>query len=111
MRWKYLGIPVPPGSEYTYSITGYTLLGEIVKRVSGKSLREFTRERIFAPLGMNNTHFRDDHAEIVKHQAYGYVSGEKGGWKLDVSGSSVEVLAVVAKSQAEAWLREAGESK
>ena len=52
-----------PGSEYSYSNTGFTLLGEIVKRVSGKSLREFTTERIFEPLGMTSTHFRDDHAE------------------------------------------------
>jgi CubicO group peptidase (beta-lactamase class C family) len=73
-----------PGSEYSYSNTGFTLLGEIVKRVSGKSLREFTTERIFVPLGMKDTHFRDDHAEIIKHQAYGY-SKEKNGWELSVT--------------------------
>ncbi len=32
----------PPGDGFLYSNTGYTLLGEIVKRVSGKSIREFT---------------------------------------------------------------------
>ena len=73
-----------PGSEYSYSNTGFTLLGEIVKRVSGKSLREFTTERIFVPLGMTSTHFRDDHAEIIKHQAYGY-SHDKGRWELSVT--------------------------
>ena len=73
-----------PGAEYSYSNTGFTLLGEIVKRVSGKSLREFTTERIFVPLGMTRTHFRDDHAEIIKHQAYGY-SKEKAGWELSVT--------------------------
>lgn len=62
----------PPGTKHLYSNTGYTLLGEIVKRVSGKSLREFTTINIFEPLGMKNTHFRDDHAEIVKNIAYGY---------------------------------------
>ncbi len=65
-----------PGEEYRYSNTGYTLLSQIVKRVSGKSFREFTTERIFKPLGMNNTHFRDDHAEIVKNIAYGYIRGK-----------------------------------
>ncbi|HMI51274.1 MAG TPA: serine hydrolase domain-containing protein [Candidatus Saccharimonadales bacterium] len=74
-----------PGSEYSYSNTGYTLLGEIVKRVSGKSLREFTTERIFVPLGMKNTHFRDDHAEIIPHQAYGYSHSDKKGWQLSVT--------------------------
>jgi hypothetical protein len=60
------------------------LLGEIVKRVSGKSLREFTTERIFVPLGMQHTHFRDDHAETIKHQAYGY-SKDKGTWELSIT--------------------------
>ncbi|HEY2469089.1 MAG TPA: serine hydrolase domain-containing protein [Terracidiphilus sp.] len=62
----------PPGTKHLYSNTGYTLLGEVVKRVSGKSLHEFTTENIFRPLGMKNTHFRDDHAEIIKNIAYGY---------------------------------------
>lgn len=61
-----------PGSQYLYSNMGYTLLALVVKRVSGQSLREFTSERIFKPLGMNNTHFRDDHAEIVPGFANGY---------------------------------------
>ena len=67
-----------PGAEYVYCNTGFTLLAQIVKRVSGESLREFTLKRIFQPLGMKSTHFRDDHAEIVKHIAYGYVDGEGG---------------------------------
>ena len=62
-----------PGERHLYCNTGYTLLGQIVKRVSGQSLRAFTTTRIFDPLGMKNTHFRDDHAEIVKGMAYGYV--------------------------------------
>ncbi len=73
-----------PGSRYAYSNTGYTLLAQIVKRVSGKSFREFTTERMFRPLGMRNTHFRDDHAEVVPNVAYGY---EKQGdaFKLSVT--------------------------
>src|ERR1035438_3209018 len=58
-----------PGERHVYCNTGYTLLAQIVKRVSGQSLREFTTARIFEPLGMKNTHFRDNHAEIVKNQA------------------------------------------
>jgi CubicO group peptidase (beta-lactamase class C family) len=61
-----------PGSKHLYSNTGYTLLGQVVKHVSGQSLREFTTARIFEPLNMKSTHFRDDHAEIVKNIAYGY---------------------------------------
>ena len=76
-----------PGAEHLYSNTGYTLLAQIVKRVSGQSLREFTSERIFKPLGMDDTFFRDDFREIVKSQAYGYISeeGAEGSFLLSVT--------------------------
>lgn len=75
-----------PGEQHVYCNTGYTLLAQIVKRVSGQSLREFTTKRIFVPLDMRNTHFRDDHAEVVKHIAYGYVEGDSGnGYRLSVT--------------------------
>lgn len=61
-----------PGERHVYCNTGYTLMGLIVKRVSGLSLREFTTKNIFEPLGMTHTHFRDDHAEVIKHDAVGY---------------------------------------
>ena len=61
-----------PGTRHLYSNSGYTLLAIIVSRVSGKSFRAFTTERIFDPLGMTHTHFRDSFTEIVKNQAYGY---------------------------------------
>jgi len=61
-----------PGDKHVYCNTGYTLMGLIVKRVSGLSLREFTSKNIFEPMGMTHTHFRDDHAEIIKHDALGY---------------------------------------
>ncbi len=61
-----------PGEKYMYSNTGFTLLAIVVKRVSGESFREFTTKNIFQPLGMTHTHFRDDHEEIIKHDALGY---------------------------------------
>jgi CubicO group peptidase (beta-lactamase class C family) len=62
-----------PGSEHLYSNTGYTLLALIVEKVSGLTFRGFTSERLFKPLGMDNTFFRDNFREIVKQQAYGYI--------------------------------------
>jgi CubicO group peptidase (beta-lactamase class C family) len=62
----------PPGSKYLYSNTGFTLLAQVVKHISGQTFRMFTGNRIFSPLGMSHSHFRDDHAEIVKDIAYGY---------------------------------------
>ena len=61
-----------PGDKYMYSNSGFTLLAIVVKRVSGMSFREFTTRNIFQPLGMTHTHFRDDHEEVIKHDALGY---------------------------------------
>ena len=75
-----------PGAEYNYSNTGYVLLGVIVQRASGKSLREFAAERIFRPLGMTVSHFHDDHTQPVRGRAIAYspLSGGGGGWKINV---------------------------
>ncbi|HEX4684581.1 MAG TPA: serine hydrolase [Gemmatimonadaceae bacterium] len=61
-----------PGSKYLYSNTGYALAGLIVQRVSGKTLDEFTRERLFRPLGMVHTRWRDDFTTIVPNRATAY---------------------------------------
>jgi len=74
-----------PGEEYSYSNTGYILLAEIVARVTGQSFREWTTTNIFNPLGMTNTHFHDDHTEIVKNRANSYAPDEKGGFRNVVS--------------------------
>lgn len=61
-----------PGAEYSYSNSGFTMLAEIVRSVTGQSLRKFTDSAIFRPLGMNHTHFHDDYTEIEKNRAYSY---------------------------------------
>ena len=71
-----------PGDDYLYSNSGYFLLGQIVKRVTGKSLREFADERIFQPLGMTHTHFHDDPGHVMKNRAMSYESDGKGGYRI-----------------------------
>ncbi len=61
-----------PGTEYEYCNSGYILLAKIVERVSGKSFAEFTSERIFKPLKMNNSFFLDDPEKIIKNKVYSY---------------------------------------
>lgn len=61
-----------PGSQYLYSNSCYFLMSIIVKRASGKSLREYADEHIFKPLGMKNTQFGDDNRRIIKNRAFGY---------------------------------------
>lgn len=66
-----------PGSEHTYCNTGYFLLAEIVKRVSGMTLRRYADKNIFARLGMASSHFHDDYSEIVRNRACGYKKEKK----------------------------------
>jgi len=61
-----------PGDEFLYSNTGYALLSIVVRRASGQSLRTFAAERIFKPLGMTHTEFRDDHTALIPERALGY---------------------------------------
>ena len=67
-----------PGLEYAYSNTGYNLLAAVVEKITGKSFREWTDENIFKPIGMNASHFLDDHTKIIKNLAYSYSTNEKG---------------------------------
>lgn len=64
-----------PGEDFLYSNTGFTLLAEVVARVSGQSFTRFTKLNIFNPLGMTNTIFYDDHEKIVQNRAYSYYRG------------------------------------
>lgn len=61
-----------PGEKYMYCNTGFTLLAEVVARVSGKTFDQFTQDRMFKPLQMTNSLFYEDHQRIVKNRAYSY---------------------------------------
>lgn len=72
-----------PGTRHLYCNTGYTLLAEVVARVSSSSFPDFTADNVFRPLGMKNTHFHDDHERIVANRAYSY-KNVGGRWKRSV---------------------------
>jgi len=61
-----------PGTHWSYSNTGFNLAAIIVSRVSGMPFTDFTRERLFTPLGMTSTSWRDDFTRIVKGRAIAY---------------------------------------
>jgi CubicO group peptidase (beta-lactamase class C family) len=73
----------PMGDHYSYTNSGFLLAHAIVERVSGQSFQQFTRERLFVPLGMTHTSWRDDFTRVVPGlaQAYRRVGTE---WKLDM---------------------------
>jgi CubicO group peptidase (beta-lactamase class C family) len=74
-----------PGVEFDYSNTGYFLLGVVIARVSGQSLADFSRDRIFEPLGMKNTSIVDRYPAAIPALARGYA--KKGaGFEIDETG-------------------------
>ncbi len=74
----------PPGDMYLYCNTGYTLLAEIVSRVTATPFPQFMREEVFEPLGMAHTHFHDDHEMVVPNRAYSYAADPDGGFRKSV---------------------------
>jgi len=72
-----------PGEDYEYSNTGYIVAATIVERASGKSLQAFTSERMFRPLGMEDTRWREDHRVVVPGRASAYSGTLTSGYRND----------------------------
>ncbi len=60
-----------PGTQWSYNNSGYILLGAIIERVSGKTYAQFIQERIFKPLGMNDSYY-DDSEQVIRKRIPGY---------------------------------------
>ncbi|HDR8476761.1 TPA: serine hydrolase [Bacillus cereus] len=71
----------PVGTKFEYSNTGYFLLSLVVEKVSGKSLRQFAKERIFDPLHMKDTTIVDCYPTTISI-ASGYSRNEQGTYKI-----------------------------
>ena len=70
-----------PGTEWSYSNSGYALLGRIIEVASGEGYAEFIRSRIFEPLGMADSYYGDP-SRIIPNRAEGYERTETG-WRND----------------------------
>lgn len=64
-----------PGDKWDYCNVNYMLLTKIVEKISGKSFSEFSKQRLFEPLGMKNTLINDDVTEIIKNRVTPYNKG------------------------------------
>ncbi|HEX7334112.1 MAG TPA: serine hydrolase domain-containing protein [Pyrinomonadaceae bacterium] len=73
-----------PGSEYSYSNSGYNLAAIIVERVSKQKFPAFVEERLFKPLGMKNSSWRDDYQRVVPGRAQAYARQGNGPWRLNM---------------------------
>lgn len=61
-----------PGTEWSYTNSGYNLAALLVERAGGETLAAFTRRRLFEPLGMARTGWRDDFRAVVEDRATAY---------------------------------------
>jgi len=73
----------PPGDQYSYTNSGYNLLAMLVERVSGQPFPAFTKARLFDPLQMARTSWRDDFRRVVPGRAQGYAPSQ-AGFRLDM---------------------------
>ncbi len=78
----------PPGSSWSYSNSGYVLLGLIVAKISGQPFDRFLHDRIFAPLHMTNTLAYINGENTVPNRAYGHTKGPNGFTETDQSPTS-----------------------
>lgn len=72
-----------PGEDYLYSNTGYVVAVAVLERVSGQSLQQYTHSRIFAPLGMTDSRWREDHRVVVPRRATAYAGTPATGLRHD----------------------------
>jgi CubicO group peptidase (beta-lactamase class C family) len=70
----------PPGTQWSYSNSGYVVLGLIAEKISGQPFAQFLRERIFVPLNMSQTIAYQKGQNEVTNRAYGH-SKEVNTWK------------------------------
>ncbi|MFK0040549.1 serine hydrolase domain-containing protein [Paenarthrobacter sp. NPDC090517] len=78
-----------PDSRFSYSNTGYVLVASLIERLAGMTLGEFAARRIFCPLGMRNTLYREDTMIPLPLFANGYLVDGKGVSRADTEECAV----------------------
>jgi CubicO group peptidase (beta-lactamase class C family) len=66
-----------PGEKWSYSNSGYVLLGYLIEKITGGSYEKFVRENIFTPLGMKDSGY-DSNSAVIARRAAGYTAGKNG---------------------------------
>ena len=74
-RFRDKPLDFQPGEKWSYSNSGYVLLGYLIEKVSGESYEKFVQENIFGPLGMKDSGY-DSNSAIIPRRAAGYATGK-----------------------------------
>jgi CubicO group peptidase (beta-lactamase class C family) len=83
-RFKVYPLAFTPGTQWSYSNSGYVLLGAIIERLSGMSYADFLQKMIFTPLGMHDSGYDSNTPSLPEH-ATGYLSPGNKPVYLDMS--------------------------
>ena len=75
-RFAQYPLDFPPGSKWSYSNSGYVILGVLIHRVSGKFYGDFLQQHVFHPLHMDSTHIISE-ADIVPQSRRGLPAGQR----------------------------------
>src|SRR5438128_6831456 len=70
-----LPLEYPPGSAFQYSDTGFILLGEVVRRVSGVPLDRYLERILFRPLGLHDTTFQPKTSAMARVAPTAFANG------------------------------------
>jgi len=76
-RFRDKPLEFQPGEKWSYSNSGYVLLGYLIEKASGESYQQFVQENIFGPLGMKDSGY-DSNSAIIPKRAAGYAPGKNG---------------------------------
>jgi CubicO group peptidase (beta-lactamase class C family) len=76
-RFRDKPLDFQPGEKWSYSNSGYVLLGYLIERISGQSYADFVRQNIFQPLGMKDSGY-DSNSAVISHRASGYTPSPHG---------------------------------
>src|SRR5580704_14047117 len=77
-RFRDKPLDFEPGSKFSYSNSGFVLLGYLIEKISGESYEKFLQENIFMPLGMKDSGY-DSNSDVIVRRASGYAPGGRGG--------------------------------
>lgn len=73
--FKYQPMDFAPGTKWSYSNSGYILLGVIIEKASGISYTKYIEDNFFKPLGMNHSYY-DDSRKLIRNRVSGYEPGK-----------------------------------
>lgn len=94
-RFKNRKLKFKPGTSFLYSSYGYTILGAIIEKVSGKSYQEYMKEYIWDSSGMTNTSTEQKHvkynnkAGLYIKTFIGFIKSPKNNLSYTYSGGGI----------------------